>query len=95
MKAKGYDLDEVERVRAVVEQDLTSLLQKLADDKPADTSEKGNEPEITIMKRTKVGSGEDKSSEDRDPEGKEVVGTKVESIPEEVLMETKLRRKKM
>ena len=32
-----------------------SLLQKLADNKPVDMNEKNDEPEITIVRRTKVG----------------------------------------
>ena len=71
-----------------------SLLQKLADDKPVVTSKKDNEPEVTIIRRTKMGSCKDNQLEGRDPEGKEVLPTYVQSIPEEVLMETTLGRKK-
>ena len=34
LKAKGYDLDEVETGKATVGQDLMRFLEKLADDKP-------------------------------------------------------------
>ena len=60
-----------------------------------DTSEDGDKPEVTIMKRTKVSSCEDNQLEDRDTEIKEVVRTLVENIPKDVLMETKLRSKKV
>ena len=60
-----------------------SLLQKLADDKPVDTSEKDNKLEVTIIKRTKVGSCEYNQR-----------SRLFESITEEVPMETKSRRKK-
>ena len=81
--------------RAVVGQDLISLLQKLADDKPVDTSEKGNKPEVTIIKKIKVGSCEDSQWEDREPKSKEVARTLVQNIPKGVLMETKLRSKEV
>ena len=50
---KGYDLNEVEKGRAVVGQDLRRLLQKLADNEPADTTVKNDEPAIMISKRQK------------------------------------------
>ena len=60
-----------------------------------DTNEKDNETEITIMSRTKEGTREEYLLDGRDPESKEVVRTLVESAPEEVLMETKLRGKRV
>ena len=66
LKAKGYDLEEVEKGRAVVGQDLMILLQNMADKKPVDTNEM-NEQEITIMSRTKVGSREENQLEGKDP----------------------------
>ena len=69
-----------------------SWLQKLADDNPVESSEKGDKTEVRIMKRTKVGSCKDNQMEGRDPESKEFVRTLVANIPEEVLMEAKLLR---
>ena len=43
MKAKGHDLEEVEKRRAVVGQDLMRLLRKLADNELVDTIEMNNE----------------------------------------------------
>ena len=53
LKAKDYDLQEVKNGRVAVRQALMRLLQKLADNKPVDMNEKTNEPELTIMRRTK------------------------------------------
>ena len=75
---KCYDLEEVEKGTAVVGQDLMSLLQKLADNKPVDTNERNNEAEITRMGRTKVGSCEENQLESRDSESKEVLRILVE-----------------
>ena len=40
LEAKGFDLDEVQKGRAVVGQDLMCLPEKLTDEKSVDTSEK-------------------------------------------------------
>ena len=47
------------------------------------------------MSRTKEVTREEYLLDGRDPESKEVVRTLVESVPEEVLMETKLRGKRV
>ena len=60
-----------------------------------DTSENDDKPEVTILGRTKQGSCEDNQLEGRVPESKEGVRTSLENIAEEVLMEAKLRRKKV
>ena len=52
-----------------------------------------DKPEKTIMRREKV-SRDKNSLETGDPESKEVVRTLLESIPEETLKQTTLRRKK-
>ena len=53
LKAKDYDQGEVKNGRLAVRQALMRLLQKLADNKPVDMNEKTNEPELTIMRRSK------------------------------------------
>ena len=44
LKAKGYDLDEVERGKATVGQDLRKLFEKLADDKPVVSTSRNCKP---------------------------------------------------
>ena len=97
LKAKGYDLNEVdldETGKATVGQDLMRLLKKLADDKPVVSNRGNDEPEVTIMKRGEVthDGGSKKAGE---PENKEVVRTLVEKTPKDILRRTTLRRKKV
>ena len=63
LKAKGYDLNQVETGRAVIDEDLRRLLEKLADDKPVIKEKGKEEPEVTILRRKKADSGEDSSQE--------------------------------
>ena len=51
LKAKGYDLEEVEKATVTIGQDLMNLLQKLADNKPVHSTTRDDEPEFTIMRR--------------------------------------------
>ena len=95
MKAKGYDIEEVDKGRGVVGQNLLRLLQEPADIMPVDTSQINNEPEITMMRRNKVGSHKKNQLEDRDLESKEVVRTVVENIPQDILLQTTLKMKKV
>ena len=82
LKAKGYDLNQVEKGRADIDEDLRRLLEKLADEKPV-VKEKGEEePEVTILRRIEADGSED-SSEERKPDGREVVQSLVERIPED------------
>ena len=93
LKANGYGLDEVETGKATVQQDLMRLLEKLADDKPVVSNRRNDGPYITIMRRKKV--LRDKNSlKTGEPGNKEVVRTVVENIPEDILRQTMLRRKK-
>ena len=91
LKAKSYDLDEVETGKATVGQDLMRLPEKLADDKPV-VSTRNDESEITIMRGKKV-SCDKNSLKNGEPENKEVVRTLVEKISEDILKQTTLRRK--
>ena len=93
LKAKGYDLDEVETGKATVGEDLMRLLEKLANDKPVVSTKRNDEPEVAVMRRKEVLCDEN-SLKTGEPENKEVVRTLVENIPEDILNQTTLRRKK-
>ena len=71
LKAKGYDLNQVETGDAHIDEDLMRLLEKLADDKPVIREKDKEEPEVTILRRNETGGGEDSLKEKSD--GKEVV----------------------
>ena len=91
-KAKGYHLNQVETGRAVIDEDLKRLLEKLADDK-AVIKEKGKEePEVTILRRNEAGGGEDSLKQKSD--GKEVVQSLVDKTPDDILERTRVRKKK-
>ena len=57
LKAKRYDLDEVETGKVTLGQDLRRLLEKLADDKPVVSNSGNDGPEVTIMKREETHDG--------------------------------------
>ena len=91
LKAKGYDLNQVEAGNAQIDEELMSLLEKLADDKPV-IKEKGNEePEVTILRRNETGGDEDSLKEKSD--GNEVVQSLVDKIPDNILERTRVRKK--
>ena len=78
LKAKGYDLNQVETGRAEIDEHLSRLLEKLADDKP-EVEEKGKEElEVTILRRNDADGSEDTLKEKK-PDGKEVVQSLVET----------------
>ena len=54
LKAKGYDLNQMETGNTQVEEDLWRLLEKLADDKPVNVGKGGEEPEVTILRRSET-----------------------------------------
>ena len=69
LKAKGYDLNQVETEDAQIDDDLRRLLEKLADDKPVIQEKGKEEPEVTILRRSEIVS--DKStSKVTNPDGK-------------------------
>ena len=57
LKAKGYDLNQVETGDAQIDEDLMRLLEKLADDKPVIEENDKEEPEVTILRRNNTGGG--------------------------------------
>ena len=94
LKAKGYDLNQVETGRAKIVEDVRRLLEKLADNKPV-VKEKGKEEsEVTILKRNDADGSED-SLKEKKPDGKEVVQSLIERIPEDILERTRVRKKKV
>ena len=94
LKAKGYDLNQVETGRAEIGDDLKRLLEKLADDKPV-VEEKGKEkPEVTILRRNDAEGSED-SLKEKKPDEKEVVQSLVARIPDDILKRTMVRKKKV
>ena len=89
LKAKDYDLDEVETRKVTAGEDLRKLLERLADDKPVVPESCKDKPEVTIFKRGEL-------KQDRDLiKSKEVVRTLVEKIPEEVLRRKAIRNKRV
>ena len=93
LKAKSYDLDEAETRRMTIGEDLRRLLGKLADDKPVDRNNDDDKPEVTLLKKEEAAQGEDSTT--RQPDDKEIVRTLVEKIPEDILRQTTLRKKKV
>ena len=93
LKAKGYDLNQVETGDAQIDEDLVRLLEELADDKPGINEEGKEEPEVTILRRNETGGGEDSLTEKSD--GKEVVQSLVDKIPDDMLERTRVRKKKV
>ena len=89
LKAKSYDLDEVETGKVTVGEDLRKLLERQADDKLVVPESGKDKPEVTILKR-----GELKHDGDL-IKSKEVVRPLNERIPEEVLRRTTIRNKRV
>ena len=94
LKAKGYDLDELETRRVTIGEDLRKLLEKLSDDKPIVRNNDNEKPEVTRLKRGEAAHGED-STIGKQPDDKEVVRTLVEKISDEILRRTTFRKKKV
>ena len=57
LKAKSYDLNEVETGQKI-DEDSMRLLEKLADDKPVIEGKGKEEPEITMLRRSETVGGE-------------------------------------
>ena len=93
LKAKGYDLNQVETGDAQIDDDLMRLLEKLADDKPVIQEKGKEEPEVTILRRSERVN--DLPSKVTNPDGKEVVQSLVEKIPDDILEQTRVRKKKV
>ena len=94
LKAKGYDLNQVETGEAQIDEDLMRLLEKLAYDKPVIKGRGKEEPEVTILRRSRTVVGKN-SLEVSNPDGKEVVQSLVDKIPDDILERTRVRKKKL
>ena len=94
LKAKGYDLNQVETGEAQIDDDLKRLLEKLADDKPVIQESCKEEPEVTILRKSGTAS-DGNPSKVTNLDGKEVVQSLVEKIPAELLEQTRVRRKRV
>ena len=84
LKAKSYYLNQVETGQAQIDEDLMRLLEKLADDKPVIEGKGKDEPEVTILRRSETVGGEN-SLEESNPDGKEIVQSLVDKIPDDIL----------
>ena len=94
LKAKGYDLNQVETGEAKIDEDLMRLLEKLADDKPVIEGKGKEDPEVTILRKSET-VGDENTSEERNPDGKEIVQSLVDKIPDDILERTRVRKKKV
>ena len=54
LKAKGYDLNQVETGEAQIDEDLKGLLERLPDDRPVIQENGKEEPEITILRKSGI-----------------------------------------
>ena len=94
LKAKDYDLNQVETGDAQIDDDLMRLLEKLADNKPVIQEKCKEGPEVTILRRSEIVSDKN-TSKVTNPDGKEVVQSLVEKIPDDILEQTRVRKKKV
>ena len=94
LKAKGYDLNQVETEEAQIDEDLKGLLERLADDKPVIQENCKEEPAVTILRKSGTASDRN-TSKVTNLDGKEVVQSLVEKIPAELLEQTRVRRKRV
>ena len=94
LKAKGYDLNQVETGEAQIDEGLMRLLEKLADDKPLIEGKGKEEPEVTILRRSETVGGEN-SLEESNPDGKEIVLPLVDRIFDDILERTRVKKKKV
>ena len=93
LKANGYDLNQVERGDAQIDEEMMGLLEKLADDKPMIKEKGKEEPDVMILRGNETGGGEESLKEKSD--GKEVVQSLVDKIPDDILERTRVRKKKV
>ena len=94
LKAKGYDLNQVETGEAQMDDDLKRLLGKLADDKPVIQENSKEEPEVTILRKSGIVS-DGSTSKVTNTDRKEVVQSLVEKIPAGLLEQTRVRKKEI
>ena len=93
LKAKGYDLNHLETGDTQVDEDLWRLLEKLADDKPVNVGKCGEEPEVTILRRSETVGNAD-SPRGGVTDGKDVVRSLVDKTLIAYLSGLRLGRRK-
>ena len=94
LKAKGYDVNQVETGEAQIDDDLKRLLEKPADDKPVIQENSKEEPEVTLLRKSGIVS-DGNTSKVTNPDGKEVVQSLVEKIPADILEQTRVEKKRV
>ena len=87
LKAKGYDLNQVETGDAQVDEDLWRLIEKLADEKPVNEGKGREESEVTILRRSETVGNAD-SLRGSVTDGKKVMRSLVDKIPDNILERT-------
>ena len=94
LKTKDYDLKQEETGSVKIGEDLNRLLERLADDRPAAQTNDKDEPEVSIVRRDEAAYGGD-SLKEKQLDGKDVMQSLVEKIPEEILRRTMVRKKRV
>ena len=94
LKAKIYDLNQVETGDPQIDEDVMRLLEKLAVDKPVIERKGKEEPEVTMLRRNETVGSED-SLKGSNPDGKEVVQSLVDKNPDDILERTRDRKKQV
>ena len=94
LKAKSYDLKQVEAGSAKIGEDLRGLLESLADERPVVQTNDRDKPEVSTLRRGEAAYGED-SLKEKQLDGKGFVQSLVEKIPEEIQRRTMVRKKKV
>ena len=94
LKAKGYDLIQVETGSAKIGEDLRGIFENLADDRRVVRNNDKDEPEVSILSRDEAAYGEN-SLKGKQLDDKDVVQSLVKKIPEEILRRTMVRKKKV
>ena len=94
LEAKCYDLKQVETRSVNIGDDLRRLLERLADDRPVAQTNDKDEPEVSILRRDEAAYGGE-SLKEKQLNGKDVVQSLVEKIPEEIPTRTMVRKKKV
>ena len=94
LKAKDYDIRQVEEGSAKIGEDLKRLLEILAEERPIFQTNDRDEPEISILRRGEAAYGED-SLKEKQFDGNDVMQSLVEKIPEEILRRNMVRKNKV
>ena len=94
LKAKGYEVKQIETGDVQKDDDLMRLLEKLADDKPVIQEKGQEESEVPILRRKETVNKAD-SPRGSVTDSKDVVRSLVDKIPESILEQTQVRKKKV